>query len=85
MRLGSFALLTFGVAAGYAAARQLLAEDGIPEQVPPEARARLEGHRARLVRARARAKEALAEARVERAAATEALMQEYHQVTERDA
>ncbi len=84
MRLRTLVLLTAGVAAGFAAARQLLADEGIPDTVPPEARARLERPRERLLGARARAKEALREARIERDAATESLTQRYHELTERD-
>lgn len=84
MRFGSIAVLLVGAAAGYAAARQLLAEDGIPERVPAEARARLEGPRARLLRWRERAREGLVEARAEREAAAEALMRQYHEATERE-
>ena len=85
MRPSSLALLAIGIAVGYAAAHQLLAEDGIPEQVPPDARARLEGQRTRLIRARDRAKAALVEARAERKSATDALMKQYHELTDRDA
>jgi hypothetical protein len=89
MRLGSLALLAVGTAAGYALARQLLAEDGIPEhlpdRVPESARAHLEGHRTRLRTWRARAKEALIEAGIARDEARAELMRQYHEATDRDA
>lgn len=84
MRLRSIGLLALGAAGGFAVAQRLLSDDGIPEQVPPEVRARLEGVRGRLQRVRERATEGLREARVERDAAREALMHEYHEATKRD-
>jgi hypothetical protein len=85
MRLGSLALLAVSTAAGYALARQLLAEDAIPDRVPDNARAHLEGHRARLLAWRSRAREALVEARTAREEAREELMRQYREATERDA
>jgi len=76
---------TIGIAAGYVAARQLLA-DSAPEQLerlPEGARGPLLAARRRLIAAQAKADEALREGRIERDAATAELMAEYHRMAGR--
>lgn len=81
------ALLTVTAAAGagYVAARQLLA-DSAPariEQLPEGAQGPVVAARARLLRGRERAREAVRAARAERAIAEQELLAEFHRKTGR--
>lgn len=85
MRLSTILLVPAVLAAGFAAARQLLAtDDATLERVPERVRRPLKGARSRLERARTRAKTGLAEGRAEAASAEAALMQEYRRQAGRD-
>lgn len=85
MRLSTILLAHAGLAAGFVAARQLLAtDDATLERLPEGVRGPLKGARARLERARARAEAGLAEGRAEVASAEAALMQEYRRQAGRD-
>lgn len=85
MRLSTILLAHAGLAAGFVAARQLLAtDDATLERLPEGVCGPLKGARARLERARARAEAGLAEGRAEAASAEAALMQEYRRQAGRD-
>jgi hypothetical protein len=77
---------TVGIAAGYVAARQLMA-DSAPqqlEQLPEGARGPLLAARRRLIAGRARAGEAIREGRLERDAAAAELLVQYHRMAGRE-
>jgi hypothetical protein len=80
MRLSSILLVHAGLAAGFVAARQLLATDDAKlDELPEGVRGPLKAARSRLERVRARAVEGLAEGAREADAAQAALMLEYRQ------
>lgn len=78
MRLSTLLIAHAGIAAGFVAARQLLATDEATLDALPEGvRGPLRSARTRLERVRSRAETGLQEGRQEAAAAQDALMAEY--------
>ena len=78
MRLSTILIAHAGIAAGFVAARQLLATDEATLDALPEGvRGPLRAARSRLERARVRAMTGLQEGRAEAAASQDALMAEY--------
>ena len=78
MRLSTLLLTAAAAAAGFAAARRLMGPPLDLDRLPEAARGPIEWARARLLRARARAAEALREGTAERDAAQRELMREYY-------
>ena len=78
MKFITVIMLNIASIGGYLAARTLLQDDTELDRLPSAARNPFEAVRSRLQRARARARAALAEGRLERDAAERELMARYH-------
>ena len=78
MKFITVIMLNIASIGGYLAARTLLQDDTELDRLPSAARNPFEAVRSRLQRARARARAALAEGRLERDAAERDLMARYH-------